>query len=164
MIHKWIWLDKLHQKLAQTLNQLTFLCRYREPKQIPLGLIIKTLAYSQRIQSLLKKYQNWSCIYNDETKVLQYIGNLRPNSTTLNASADVVKVTDHTRLWDAELTWYTLQVLLVRLAFMDWNIAWQFLVLAYLTLPFFEVLAIQAKFLKQSGFCDQFHLSHIKYF
>ena len=41
-------------------------------------------------------------------QVLQYFGNVRHNLATLVAFAKVMKVTNHTRLWNAKLTWYFL--------------------------------------------------------
>ena len=46
-------------------------------------------------------------IYQGESKVLQYFGNVRHNSIALDVLAEGVKVTSHTGLWDAELAWYS---------------------------------------------------------
>ena len=43
-----------------------------------------------------------------ESKVLQYHGDMRHNSTTLEAFAGVKKVTNYTELWDTKFTWYSL--------------------------------------------------------
>ena len=40
-------------------------------------------------------------------KVLQYFGNFRQNSTAPFIFAEVVKLTNYIRLWDAEVTWYS---------------------------------------------------------
>ena len=45
----------------------------------------------------------------EESKVLQYFGNMRYNLATSDAFAEVV--TNHARLWDAELTWYWLSAI-----------------------------------------------------
>ena len=37
----------------------------------------------------------------------QYFGNITHNSEALDAFAEVVKVTNHTELWDDELAWYS---------------------------------------------------------
>ena len=57
-----------------------------------------------------------------ESKVLQYFDNMRHNSAALNVSVEVVKVTYHTGLLDAKLTWYWV-VLLAKFA----SIIWRFL-------------------------------------
>ena len=38
---------------------------------------------------------------------MQYFSNVRQNSAALAAFAEVVKVTNHSGLWDAELAWYS---------------------------------------------------------
>ena len=45
--------------------------------------------------------------YAKVSQVLLYIGDVRYNSAALDAFAKVVKVTKHTGLWDAKLTWYS---------------------------------------------------------
>ena len=40
------------------------------------------------------------------SQVLQYFGKVRHNSTSLDAFSKVTKVTNHTGLWEAKLTWY----------------------------------------------------------
>ena len=47
-------------------------------------------------------------MYKGESKVLQYFANMRHNSATIVVFAEVVKVTNHTGLWDAELAWYSM--------------------------------------------------------
>ena len=47
-------------------------------------------------------------MYNDESKVLQYFGDVRHNLTIPDACAGTVKVTNHNGQWDAKLTWYSL--------------------------------------------------------
>ena len=42
-----------------------------------------------------------------KSKVLQYFCNVRQNSTATDTFAEVMKVTNHTGLWDADLTWYS---------------------------------------------------------
>ena len=49
------------------------------------------------------KYQNYLC----QSKVLQYFGNMTHNSADSVAFADVVKMTNYTVLWDADLAWYS---------------------------------------------------------
>ena len=46
-------------------------------------------------------------IFNSESKVLQYFNNVRHNSAAPDTFAVVVKVTNHTGLWDAELVSYS---------------------------------------------------------
>ena len=50
--------------------------------------------------------------YKGESKILQYFGNIENNSAALDAFAGVLKVTNYTGLWDAELKWYSLILLL----------------------------------------------------
>ena len=45
--------------------------------------------------------------YLDKSNVLQYFGNVRNNFPTPNIFADVIKVNNLTKLWHAELTWYS---------------------------------------------------------
>ena len=45
--------------------------------------------------------------YLDESKVLQYFCNVRYNSVAPYAFAEVIKVTQNTKLWDTKLAWYS---------------------------------------------------------
>ena len=45
-------------------------------------------------------------IKNGESKVLQYFGNVGHNLAALDAFSEVVKLTNHIRLWDTKLIWY----------------------------------------------------------
>ena len=47
-----------------------------------------------------------------ESENLQYVGNVRHNSTALNSFVRAAKVTNHTGLWDDELAWYSPSVTL----------------------------------------------------
>ena len=47
-------------------------------------------------------------IYKGESKVLQYFVDMRHNLAALYAFNEVVKVMNHTGLWDTELAWYFL--------------------------------------------------------
>ena len=82
--------------------------------------------------------------YNDESKVLEYFDNVRLNSPTLDIFTEVVKVTNYTELWDAELSWYSLTATLWIFLF---NIQSQ---------NSHKVLVIQTKFLERSGYCIAF--------
>ena len=45
-------------------------------------------------------------LYEDESKVLQYFGNMRRNLAALDAFTEVMTVTKHTVLWNFKLLWY----------------------------------------------------------
>ena len=47
-------------------------------------------------------------IYKDESKVLQYFGNVTHNSAASDAFVEVMKVMNHFGLWGAKLAWYSL--------------------------------------------------------
>ena len=53
-----------------------------------------------------KKRDPW--LYIGESKVLQYFGNMWHSSAVLDAFGKVMKVMNHTRLWNALLIWYSL--------------------------------------------------------
>ena len=48
-----------------------------------------------------------SYYYKDESKVLQYLGNMRHSSSAPNAFAESVMVMDRTGLCDAEVIWFS---------------------------------------------------------
>ena len=63
-------------------------------------LILLFLDFKKLVLKPVLKYGNLS-----ESKVLQYLGNMRQNP---DAFAKMMKVMNHTWLWDAELVWYFL--------------------------------------------------------
>ena len=48
--------------------------------------------------------------YLDESRVLQYSSNVKHNLAVQKAFAKVMKMRNHTGLWDAKLTWYFHQI------------------------------------------------------
>ena len=73
----------------------------------------------------------------------------RHNLAVLDSFAGVMKVINHTGLWDAKLTWYSLSatclICLYGLEIHSFRLTWLCLII--------KVLATQAKFLKASGYC-----------
>ena len=72
--------------------------------------------------------------YLDESKDLQYFGNIRYNSVVLDAFAEVIKMINHTGLWDAELAWYPPSAT-CRISSMVWSILIEYTVIRLLELP-----------------------------
>ena len=50
----------------------------------------------------------WERERERDFKVFQYFNNMRHNSAAVDAFDEVIKVMNHTSLWDAELGWYSL--------------------------------------------------------
>ena len=67
-----------------------------------------------------------SFIYYKGSKVLQYFGNMRHNSTAPHAFVEVIMMTNHSELFDAKFTWYsssaTYQIYLYSL---DCSVGWR---------------------------------------
>ena len=89
------------------------------------------------------------------SNVLQYFGYLAQNSPALDVFIKVVKVMNHTGLWDTELAWYSLsatrQICLYGLeqglGIHGFKLTWSCLVV--------EVLSIQVKFLRLFAYCTE---------
>ena len=76
--------------------------------KIPVWILVSVKLLLPAINSTLKVFIASYCYYyyyyySSELKILKYFGNVRHNSAVF---AEVIKVTNHTRLWDAEFAWY----------------------------------------------------------
>ena len=86
-------------------------------------------------------------------KSFAIFGSMRHNSSAPEACAKAVKMTNHTRLWDANLAWYSLRVthqiflysLELGLKIHGFRPTWPCLMI--------KVLVTEAKFLEPSAYC-----------
>ena len=79
-------------------------------------LSFRTLSKQISILTVWKGFKELRCfigwdinLFLDESKILQYFGNVRHNSSALDAFVEVVVVSNNTGLQDAELAWYSLK-------------------------------------------------------
>ena len=99
---------------------------------------------------MLKAYTSFH--NKSEFKVFQYFGNVKQNLTVVDDFANVLKVINHSRLWDAKLAWYspiaTWWIYLYDLEHSQGNhvfrLTWPYLIVI--------VLATRAKFFEPSGY------------
>ena len=83
--------------------------------------------------------------YSSESHVLQYFSNVRLHSTALDYFAEVVKVTDHISLWNAELARWLLTGIKDRFRIHAFRPSWPCLIAV-------EDLSTQGKVVEKSGY------------